>query len=38
MFFEDIKILELNQYGKFDEKVSIVYVDLESLIEKVDEF
>ena len=36
-----IKILgisELNQYWKFDEAPSIIYSDLESLIERIDGF
>ena len=32
---EDTKILELNQYQKFDKVPFIIYVDLECLIEKI---
>ena len=34
---EDIKILEFNQYRKYHKTLFIVYVDLESLMKKVDE-
>ena len=33
---EDTKILELNQYQKFDKAPFIIYADLECLIEKTD--
>ena len=33
---EDTKILEFNQYQKFDKAPIIIYVDLEFLIEKID--
>ena len=33
---EDTKILELNQYPKFDNALFITYADLERLIEKID--
>ena len=34
---EDTKILEFNQYQKFDKAPFIIYVDLECIIEKIDE-
>ena len=34
--FKDTKILEFNQYKKFDKALFIIYVDLECLIEKID--
>ena len=36
MSFEDTKILELDQYQKFDKAPFITYVDLEYSIEKID--
>ena len=33
---EDRKILDFNQYWKFDETSSIIFADLESLIKEVD--
>ena len=33
---EDMKMLELNQYQKFDKGLCIIYADLECLIEKID--
>ena len=33
---EDMKMLELNQYQKFDKGIFIIYADLECLIEKID--
>ena len=36
MTFEDNKMLELNQYRISDKAQSIIYVDLEPLIENVD--
>ena len=36
MSSEDNKILELNQYHKFDKAPFIIYTDLECLIEKID--
>ena len=36
MSSEDNKILELNQYYKFDKAPFIIYTDLECLIEKID--
>ena len=33
---EDTKILEFNQYQKSDKAPFIIYVDLESMIEKID--
>ena len=33
---EDTKILEFNQYQKFDKTPFIIYADLEYLIEKID--
>ena len=36
MSFEDIKILEFNQYQKSDKAPFITYADLECLIEKID--
>ena len=33
--YEDTKILELNQFQKSDETLSIIYIGLESLIQKV---
>ena len=37
MSSEGTKILELNQYQKFDKALFIIYADLEYLIEKIDE-
>ena len=37
MLFEDVKILELNQYQKSDKVPLIIYAHLECLIEKIDE-
>ena len=34
---EDTKILESNQYQKSDKASSVIYADLECLIEKIDE-
>ena len=34
---EDTKILEFNQYQKFDKAPFIIYADLECIIEKIDE-
>ena len=36
MPFEDIKILEFNQYQKSDKAPFVTYADLECLIEKID--
>ena len=36
MHFEDTKILEFNQYKKFDQSPFIIYTDLECIIEKID--
>ena len=36
MSFKDTKILEFNQYQKSDKAPSIIYADLERLIEKID--
>ena len=36
MPFEDLKILEFNQYQKSDKAQLIIYGDLECLIEKID--
>ena len=36
MFSEDTKVLEFNQYQKFDKAPFIIYVDLECIIEKID--
>ena len=36
MPFEDVKILEFNQYQKSDKAPFITYADLECLIEKTD--
>ena len=36
MSSEDTKILEFNQYQKFDKAPFIIYVDLECIIEKID--
>ena len=36
MHFEGNKILELNQYKKFDKAPFIIYADLECLVEKID--
>ena len=36
MSFEEIKILEFNQYRKSDKAPFIIYADLESLIVKID--
>ena len=36
MHFEDIKILEYNQYQKFDKAPFITYADLECIREKTD--
>ena len=36
MPLEETKILEFNQYKKSDKASSIVYADLECLIEKID--
>ena len=33
---EDTKILQLNQYQKFDKAPFIIYADLEFLVEKID--
>ena len=33
---EDIKILEFNQYQKFDKAPFIIYADIECIIEKID--
>ena len=35
MIAEDTKILEFNQYQEYDKALFIIYVDLESLIEKI---
>ena len=35
---EDTKILEYNQYQKFDKALFIIYVDIKCLIEKIDGF
>ena len=37
MPFEDIKILEFNQYNKSDKAPFIIQADLECLIENIDE-
>ena len=34
--FEDTRILEFNQYQKFDKALFIIYADLECIIEKTD--
>ena len=34
---EDTEILEFNQYRKFDKKLSVIYADFESLIERIEE-
>ena len=34
--FEDTKILEFNQYQKFDKAPFIIYADLECIIGKID--
>ena len=36
MLFEDIKILEFNQYQKSDKSPFIIYEDHECIIEKID--
>ena len=36
MSFEDIEILEFNQYQKSDEVPFVIYADLECFIEKID--
>ena len=36
MSFENTKILESNQYQKFDKAPFIIYADLEFIIEKID--
>ena len=36
MLSEDTKILQFNQYQKFDKAPFIIYADLECLIEKID--
>ena len=36
MCSEETKILEFNQYQKFDKAPFIIYVDLSCLIEKID--
>ena len=36
MLFEDIKILEFNQYEKSDKVLFIIYADLECTIDKID--
>ena len=36
MPFEDAKILEFNQYRKSDVALSFIYVDLESLIKRIE--
>ena len=33
---EDTKILEFNQYQKFDKAQFVIYADLQCLIEKID--
>ena len=33
---KDTKILEFNQYQKFDKALFIIYADLECIIEKID--
>ena len=33
---KDTKMLEFNQYQKFDEALFIIYADLECIIEKID--
>ena len=38
MHSEDTKILEFNQYPKYDKKQFIIYADLECIIEKIDGF
>ena len=38
MSSEDTMILEFNQYHKFDETLSVIYADLESLIKNVNEY
>ena len=35
MISEDTKILEFNQYQEYDKALFNIYVDLESLIEKI---
>ena len=36
MLFEDIKILEFNQYQKYDKAPFIFYADVECIVEKID--
>ena len=36
MLSKDTKILEFNQYQKFDKAPFIIYTDLEGIIEKID--
>ena len=36
MPFERTKILNFNQYWKYDEKSWVIYADLETFIEKID--
>ena len=36
MPFEDTKILEFNQYQKYDKALFIIYADFECIIEKID--
>ena len=36
MPFEETKILEFNQFQKFDKAPFIIYADLECIIEKID--
>ena len=36
MPFKDTKVLEFNQYQKFDKAPFIIYADLECIIEKID--
>ena len=36
MHFEDIKILEINQYQKYVKAPVVIYADVECLIEKTD--
>ena len=36
MSFENTKILESNQYQKFDKAPFIIYADLEFIIEKIE--
>ena len=38
MHSEDTKILEFNQYPKYDKKQFIISADLECIIEKIDGF